>query len=153
MVEVLAHYSKRARHYLQKFDAVQAALESQVADTANTVPSTRKLNRQRYRLVDRLGSDVLDQIVARYEAGEPTTTLSGEFGIAKSSLLRLIRERGVAMRHQSLTEDQERRMTQLRREGMSIRAIAAQVSCGYGTAQTFFRKGPDAHHTRDRAGS
>ena len=113
LVGVLAHYSKRARHYLQKFDAVQTALEIQAADTVNTASPTKRL--ERYRLVDRLGTDALDRIVARYEAGEPTTTLSAEFGIAKSSLLRLLIERGVVMRQQSLTADQTRRMTQLRK--------------------------------------
>ncbi|QDG63992.1 hypothetical protein [Pseudarthrobacter sp. NIBRBAC000502771] len=98
-----------------------------------------RLSRQRYRLVDRLGPDALDQIVARYEAGEPTTTLSTEFGIAKSSLLRLLKERGVSMRQQSLTEDQALRMKQLRRQGNAIRAIAVEVGCSYGTAQAFFK--------------
>ena len=137
MVDVLAHYSKRARHYLQRFDAVQAALETQTADTINPVLAATRLSRQRYRLVDRLGPDTLDQIVARYEAGEPTTALSAEFGIAKSSLLRLLRERGVALRQQSLTVEQKTRIRTLRGQGLAIRTIATKVGCSYGTAQAF----------------
>lgn len=125
-----------------RFDAIQAALETQTADTVNTVPSAKELSRQRYRLADRLGPDVMEQIVARYQAGEPTA-LSAEFGTAKSSLLRLLKEQGVPMRQQSLTADQIRRMTQLRRQGMAIRAVASQVGCSYGTAQAFFKVLPD----------
>ncbi|WP_235781156.1 hypothetical protein [Sinomonas notoginsengisoli] len=130
---------------MSQFEAIAAAIESQTADTSHTQSAVAlPAPRQRYRLVDRLGADVLDNLIARYEAGEPTTALSAECGIAKSSLLRLLKERGIAMRQQSLTAEQKTRMLQLRGQGRAIRAIAAEVGCSYGTAQAFLTSRPPA---------
>ena len=93
--------------------------------------------RQRYRLADRLGKVELDQLVARYEAGESTTALSTEAGIAKSSLLRLLENRGVVRRKQGLTPEIERQILKLRAEGVVIRTIAKQVGVSYDTARLF----------------
>lgn len=136
MVEVLTQYSKRAFHKLPQLEAVAAATK-QLDKNQQWRP--RQEPKPRYRLDDRLGSETLDQIVARYEAGEPTTALAAEHGIAKSSLLRLLKERGIAMRYQHLTADQQTRMRQLRAQGGAIRAISAEVGCSYGTAQAFFK--------------
>ena len=144
MVEVLTHYSKQARHYLKQYEALQTALNNQPADTTRTGPTVaRPATRQRYRLSDRLGEAMLDKLVARYEAGEPTAALAAEFGIAKSSLLRLLKERSIPMRQQSLTAKQKTRMRQLRGQGRAIRAIAAEVGCSYGTAQAYFKMQSD----------
>ena len=100
--------------------------------------------RQRYRLVDRLGKVELDELVARYEAGESTTALSAEACIATSSLLRLLEGRGVARRKQGLTPAIECQILKLRGEGMVIRAIAKQVGVSYDTARLFLLKQGDS---------
>ncbi|GAB3275644.1 hypothetical protein GCM10027449_14590 [Sinomonas notoginsengisoli] len=144
VVEVLTHYSKRARHYLEQYEAIQTALNNQPPDTTPTHSAVAPpVPRQRYRLADRLGGDTLDKLVARYEAGEPTTALAAEYGIAKSSLLRLLESRGVAMRQQRLTPKQKQRILRLRKQGMAIRIIAAKVGCSYGTAQAFLKMQSD----------
>ncbi len=57
--------------------ALQAALNNQPANTMSTPSAVAPpLTRQRYRLVDRLGEDTLDKLVALYEAGKPTTKLA-----------------------------------------------------------------------------
>lgn len=125
---------------MRQLDAVAAATK-QLDKNEKWRP--RQEPKPRYRITDRLSSDTLDHIVARYEAGEPTTALAIEYGIAKSSLLRILNARGISMRYQSLTDDQAQRMMWLRRQGMSIRDIAAKVGCSYGTTQAFFKTQSD----------
>ncbi|WP_138442989.1 helix-turn-helix domain-containing protein [Sinomonas susongensis] len=121
---------------MRQLEAVAAAT-TQLAQNEQWKPHQEP--KPRYRLNDRLGLEVLDQIVARYEAGEPTTALAAEFGVAKSSLLRLLEVRGIAMRNQRLTSDQKQQILQLRKQGTAIRAIAARVGCSYGTTQAFLK--------------
>ncbi|MGO4452525.1 helix-turn-helix domain-containing protein [Arthrobacter sp. RAF14] len=118
-------------------DAIDAALAQAAAEEPAKPKQSTASARQRYRLVDRLGQAKLDEIVARYEAGESTTSLADESGVAKSSLLRLLEERGVARRKQGLTPEIERQILALRKEGVVIRAIAKQVGVSYDTARLF----------------
>jgi hypothetical protein len=54
----------------------------------------------------RLGSDVIAHLIADYEAGQPATALMDTYGLGEGTVLRLLREQGVEIRHQSLTPDQ-----------------------------------------------
>ena len=137
MVEVIGEYSKHSRPKLAQLDAIDTALAQAAADEPAKPKRGLVVTRQRYRLVDRLGKAKLDEIGARYEAGESTTSLAGEIGVAKSSLLRLLEERGVARRKQGLTPEKERQILKLRSEGVVIRAIAKQVGVSYDTARLF----------------
>jgi len=125
---------------MRQLEAVAAAT-NQLGRNEQWKP--RPKPKPRYRLADRLGSEVLDCIVARYEAGEPTTALAAKYGIAKSSLLRLLEARGITMRNQRLTPDQEQQILKLRQQRMAIRTIAAKVGCSYGTAQAFLKAQSD----------
>lgn len=60
-----------------------------------------------YRLTDRFTAKELNQLVTRYKAGEMSTTLARESGIAKSTFLRLLAERGVGTRPRDLTPAKE----------------------------------------------
>lgn len=92
---------------------------------------------QRYRLSDRFTPEELAQLVARYQAGEMSTALAREKGIAKSTFLRLLAEHGVASRPRGLTPVKEAEFVRLRQQGMVIRDIAKQVGCSYDTARIF----------------
>lgn len=136
VVEVLTQYSRHALHKMHQLEAVAAATK-QLDKNEQWRP--RQDPKPRYRLADRLGPEILDRIVERYKAGEPTTALAAEYGIAKSSLLRLLKGRDIAMRHQRLTSGQEQQIRKLRRQGMAIRTIAAEIGRSYGTVQAFLR--------------
>jgi hypothetical protein len=45
------------------------------------------------------------EIVARYEAGEPSTALAAAFDLSKGSVIRLLREANITIRNQPLTDD------------------------------------------------
>jgi hypothetical protein len=52
------------------------------------------------RVDRRLGNETLERIVVEYVAGAPTTALVRTYGIGKGTLLRLLREHRVSIRHQ-----------------------------------------------------
>jgi DNA invertase Pin-like site-specific DNA recombinase len=95
---------------------------------------------RRYRITDRFAPDELAQLVARYQAGEMSTALAHECGIAKSTFLRLLREHGANARPRGLTPVKEKEILRLRQQGMIIRDIAKQVGCSYDTAREFLLK-------------
>ncbi|MFW0768901.1 helix-turn-helix domain-containing protein [Arthrobacter koreensis] len=108
-------------------------------DTGQIKPRPEKWPRktQRYRLSDRFTPEELAQLVARYQAGEMSTALAREKGIAKSTFLRLLAEHGVASRPRGLTPAKEKEIIRLRKQGMVIREIARRVGCSYDTARLF----------------
>jgi hypothetical protein len=71
-----------------------------------------------------------------------STTLAKEVGIAKTTFLRLLAERGVRTRSRKLTAAQGEKILQLRRQGVIIRDIAKQVGCSYDTARIFLLTPP-----------
>jgi hypothetical protein len=51
------------------------------------------------RVDRRLGQDLIKRVVSEYAGGTSTTRLAMRYGIGKGTLLRLIRESGVAIRN------------------------------------------------------
>jgi DNA invertase Pin-like site-specific DNA recombinase len=137
LVEVLGCYSNRARWTIDKFDVIRDALDRIDAGKFRRPVAKSPRPTQRYRLTDRFTTEELDQLVTRYKAGETTTALARESGIAKSTFLRLLAERGVGTRPRGLTPAKEAEILRLRKQGMIIREIARRVGCSYDTARIF----------------
>lgn len=85
--------------------------------------------------------DELNQLVARYQAGEMSTVLARESSIAKSTFLRLLAEYGVSSRPHGLTPAKEKEILRLRKQGMIIREIAKRVGYSYDTVRLFLLTG------------
>ena len=137
MVEVLGCYSNRARWTIDKFDVIRDALDRIDAAELRRPPAKKPRPTQRYRLTDRFTPEELDQLVTRYKAGETSMALADESGIAKSTFLRLLAERGVGIRPRGLTPAKEGEILRLRKQGMIIREIAKRVDCSYDVASLF----------------
>jgi DNA invertase Pin-like site-specific DNA recombinase len=137
LVEVLGCYSNRARWTIDKFDVIRDALDRIDAGKARRPPANKPHPTGRYRLTDRFTTEELNQLVARYKAGETSTALARESGIAKSTFLRLLAEHGVGTRTRGLTPAKEEEILRLRKQGMIIREIAKCVGCSYDTARLF----------------
>jgi tRNA A37 N6-isopentenylltransferase MiaA len=56
--------------------------------------------RVRQRVDQRLGSELILEILAEYAGGVSTARLTTRYGIGKDTLMRLLRERGVNVRHE-----------------------------------------------------
>lgn len=63
--------------------------------------------------------------------------MAREKGIAKSTFLRLLAERGVGARSRGLTPAKEGEILRFRKQGMIIRDIAKRVGCSYDVARIF----------------
>ncbi len=115
MVEVLGCYSNRARWIIDKFDVIRDALDRIDAGKLCRPPAKNARPTQRYRLTDRFTPDELNQLVARYQAGEMSTALAREQGIAKSTFLRLLAEHGAGTRPRGLNPAKEQEILRLRK--------------------------------------
>lgn len=51
-----------------------------------------------HKLSRRLGEDQIAELIRRYNDGSPASALAESYGIGKSSVLRLLHERGVTLR-------------------------------------------------------
>ncbi|GAA1344316.1 hypothetical protein [Arthrobacter roseus] len=122
---------------MNQLTAVRIALDHLKTGENQARPASLDRHSQRYRITDRFTADELAAIIARYEGGEYSTNLAKEHDIAKSTLLRLLVERGVEVRTRGLTTAKEEEIIRLRRQGMIIRDIAKRVGCSYDTARKF----------------
>jgi transposase len=116
---------------------IAAAFERMDASHIKPSPPSATARAERYRIADRFSQGELAQLVARYQAGEMSTSLARESGIAKSTFLRLLAEHGVDARPRGLTPAKEKEILRLRKQGMIIRDIAKRVGCSYDTARIF----------------
>lgn len=76
----------------------------------------------------RLSPGDRSRVVERYEAGEMSTDLAVEFGVAKSTILAISREANAVVRRQSLTSQQVADAAALYESGRSLSQVAAKMS-------------------------
>lgn len=81
----------------------------------------------------RLSPQTIEEIVARYNAGEETPALSREYGISKSGLCQLLQAEGVSFRRQAITPEDAERAVQLYESGLTIKQVVGQVGYSFGT--------------------
>jgi len=67
-------------------------------------------------------------VAERYEAGETSIALAGEYGVAKSAILSILREGNVVVRRQPLTPTEVSQAAALYESGRSLSQVAAQMS-------------------------
>ncbi|MGN7970195.1 helix-turn-helix domain-containing protein [Microbacterium sp. 22296] len=77
-----------------------------------------------------------DEVAARYEAGDTTTQLAKEYGVAKSTIIGILRERKVVVRRQPLPSEQVNEAARLYESGLSLSQISAQLSVNQETMRT-----------------
>jgi DNA-binding CsgD family transcriptional regulator len=81
-------------------------------------------------------SYVCEAIVLRYEAGESAVALSREYDISRDGLRRLLKKAGVTIRTQFVvTPEAVKQIVQLYETGLTIRQVAVQLGCSYGTVR------------------
>lgn len=83
----------------------------------------------------RLGFEGVAELVRTYSAGETSTSLAKRMGVSKQSVVKILREEGVAIRCQPLSESQRTESVRRYAAGESIRQVAAQVGCDYETVR------------------
>lgn len=92
-------------------------------ERSTKVRQPRHPSPRRHAAPARLGSTVVAQLVADYQAGQPTTALMKTYGLGKGSVLRLLRANGVQLRHQSMADDEVQQVIQLYGQGLSLARV------------------------------
>lgn len=83
----------------------------------------------------RLTPQAIEELVARYNAGEHTPALSREYGISKTGLLQLFQAEGVLLRRRAMTPEDAAWAMQLYESGLTIKQVVGQVGYSFGTVQ------------------
>lgn len=71
-----------------------------------------------------LNTQDITDIVTRYEAGETTQQVGARYGISKTRVATILREQGIAIRRQGLTDEQAREAAELYVSGRSLAWLA-----------------------------
>lgn len=105
-----------------------------------------------FKLDQRLKPQTIAEIIARYEAGEPSTAIAAAFNLNKGSVIRLLREAGVTIRNQGLTKVQITEAAQLYQSGLSLAAIGVGLGVDHSTVhRQLLRRDVKMRDTHGRA--
>lgn len=74
--------------------------------------------------MNRLSGEDQAVVVARYKDGVTSAALAADFGVAKSTILRILRDARIGVRHQSMTTDQVSDAARLCESGLSLSQVA-----------------------------
>lgn len=148
LVELLRHYSSKAilRDRLvdlrKRFTHIDAH------------PVRRSISpRRRFRLTSRLGPEQVNELVAAYESGVSSNQLVIDYGIAKGTVLKLLRANKATMRRQGLNAATTKEAAALYQDGKSLATIGAKFGVNPTTVRSALVKQGVAlrdSHGRDR---
>ena len=94
--------------------------------TTREAPSARR----KWKLLD---DEERADVVARYAAGETSTALAAEHGVAKSTILGILRANSVVVRRQPMTSEQVAEAARLYESGLSLSQVAKQLQVNQET--------------------
>jgi lambda repressor-like predicted transcriptional regulator len=83
--------------------------------------------------------DVAD-IVQRYEAGETTQQIGNRYGISKTRVATVLRERGITLRRQGLTDEQVAKTVTLYNAGKSLAWLGVRWGVSHTTIAAALRR-------------
>jgi hypothetical protein len=79
------------------------------------------------RISLRLGANVIEQILADYRSGLPSTILGRRYGIASGTVVALLRQHGVVVRQQPMTPAECREASRLYSLGWPLAKIGSKL--------------------------
>ena len=132
-MELIRAHSKRS-DLSQAFADLQKHLANGAARPR--LPA-QKLPRRHNRLLDHV---TIDELVTKYEAGESSTALVADYGIAKATVLKLLRANGVTIRRQGLTSAKVNRAASLYRDGRSLAWIGTHLNVSPMTVSSALKR-------------
>lgn len=109
---------------VRQLTVIQSASVSAVREEL----STRSLRR-------RLSPQQVEEVVARYNAGEDTPALSRAYGISRGGLRKLLLAEGVSFRKQPMTPENAERAIRLYERGLTIDQVVDQVGYSFNTVR------------------
>jgi hypothetical protein len=94
MVELVSHYSNSPELLTDLRRTVYAVTEMAVGEEEPDLSTTAPADRP-WQIKDRLSAGDIDQLVESFKAGSTIPELVERYGICRSSVKRILRERGV----------------------------------------------------------
>jgi transposase-like protein len=107
--------------------------ERLVSELPEPVPAPETAPPTIFSVARRLGPGAIARLVGAYESGTPTTQLMRDFGIAKGTVLRLLKENGVAMRQQPIPAEVISTAAELYETGLSLATVAERLGVNTST--------------------
>jgi transposase len=126
MVEAIGRNSNFA-HLSRKWSDLRERIRASVPRPPQLYQDKPKIRSKRF-----LRPEDTADIVARYQASETTQQIGTQYGISKTRVATILREQGVTLRRQGLTEEQAREVAEFYIAGKSI----AWLSSRFGVSNT-----------------
>lgn len=104
-------------------------------DHTRCITTSQNLARSRF-----LNPRDLTDIVARYQAGDTTQQIGTHYGISKTRVARVLREQGVPIRRQGLSDEQVRDAARLYAQAASIAQIGTRFDVSHTTVAAALRR-------------
>lgn len=98
----------------------------------------------------RLSPQQIEELVARYNAGEDTPALSHAFGISRGGLRKLLLAEGVSFRKQPMTPQDAERAIRMYEGGATIKEVVAQIGYSFSTIRRMLHT--NGVYVRERGG-
>ncbi len=102
--------------------------------------SPRELQPRVKRSWNRLSDETRAEVAVRYEAGDTTTQLAKDYGVAKSTIIGILRAKSVVVRRQPLTPGQVSEASRLYESGQSLSQVAKRLDINQETMRTAILK-------------
>lgn len=106
-----------------------------------------------FKLDQRLTDGIRAEIITLYRSGEPSAAIGVMHGLNKNSVIKVLRDAGIAIRRQGLTDEQVDDANHLYEAGQSLAKIGAKLGVEAGTVRrALLRYGVKMRdtHGRDR---
>lgn len=88
----------------------------------------------------RVNDEARGQVVARYSAGETTTALAKDYGVAKSTIIGILRANNIVVRRQPMTAQQVGEAARLYESGPSLSQVATTLDVNQETMRVAIMK-------------
>ena len=118
---------------LQRLQRLTRHLEKRGGDGRPAWAPLPQADYQPYKLSQRLSDGTVAAILAMYENGATTRKVGERFGLAHSSINKLLQHHGISARRRSPSPDEVQRAVELYDAGLSTRIIAEHLGFGAST--------------------
>ncbi len=108
--------------------------------SASVEHSPAKIEPPSRRSWKRLNDAQRADVAARYEAGETSTALAVEHGVAKSTILGILRANNIVVRRQPLTASQVSEAVRLYESGLSLSQVSEALTVNQETMRVAISK-------------
>lgn len=136
MMEVLQAYSNRGRHYGGRLEKILTVANDPAASSS---PRSRA-QKSSAKIIHRLTKADKAEITARYSQGASSRQLAETYSVSKTSIVALLREKGISIRYQGINDSQIQEIIQHYAAGASLAATGDTYGVSAETVRNLLMK-------------